>query len=80
MKSWSSTQKTIAMSSAEAELYAMIKASAEAVGFQPLMMDLGVEAEIVLHVDSSAAIGMSNRSGIGKQSMCRSSTYGCKKH
>ena len=41
VKSWSNRQATPAMSSAEAEYYAMVKASAEALGIQALAADLG---------------------------------------
>ena len=42
VKSWSNRQATPAMSSAEAEYYAMVKASAEALGIQALAADLGL--------------------------------------
>ena len=41
LKSWSSTQATIATSSGEAELYALAKAAAEGLGIQALAADLG---------------------------------------
>ena len=66
MKHWAVTQATVALSSGEAELYAMVRAAAEAIGFRSLCRDLGVEVRIHLHSDSSAAIGISGRSGIGR--------------
>ena len=66
LKHWSSTQSTIALSSGEAELYAMVKAATEAIGFRSLCADLGIQLEIHLHSDSSAAIGMGGRTGVGK--------------
>ena len=54
------------MSSAEAEYYAMVKASAEALGIQALAADLGWAVRIRLCVDSSAAKAMASRSGVGR--------------
>ena len=48
VKSWSNRQATPAMSSAEAEYYAMVKASAEALGIQALAADLGWAVRIRL--------------------------------
>ena len=35
VKSWSKTQSLVALSSAESELYALVKASAESLGIRP---------------------------------------------
>ena len=66
LKSWSKLQATVAMSSGEAEYYAMVKAAAEGIGVQSLMKDLGVDVSIELFTDSSAAKSMASRSGVGK--------------
>jgi len=66
IRSWSSTQKTIALSSGEAELTAMVKASCEAIGMAQLARDWGIEMDSDIYVDSSAAIGVVNRKGNGK--------------
>ena len=67
IKHWSSTQKVVTLSSGEAELYGVVKGATEALGLQSLAQDLGIGyIEIHLHADSSAAIGICNRSGIGK--------------
>ena len=50
LRSWSSTQATVATSSGEAELYALVKAGAEGLGFQALPCDLGVELRVELWV------------------------------
>ena len=42
LKSWSSTQKNVTLSSAEAELLAAVKASGEALGMLQLMSSVGV--------------------------------------
>ena len=66
MKSWSRTQGSKALSSGEAEFYAMIKGVAESIGMQSLLADLGVTVSIEVITDSSAAIGTASRIGIGK--------------
>jgi hypothetical protein len=66
LKAWSSTQATVATSSGEAELHAAIKAASEALGFQSVARDLGLEIGIELVVDSSAAHSIVSRQGLGK--------------
>ena len=66
LKSWSSTQATVALSSAEAELYALTKGAAQALGFITLMADMGVKVRATVHTDASAAIGIARRAGLGK--------------
>lgn len=66
IKHWSATQKTIALSSGEAELMGIIKTAGEALGLQSLCLDLGMQIEIKVHADSSAAIGICQRTGLGK--------------
>ena len=66
LKTWSSTQATIALSSAEAELYALTKGAAQALGFITLMADMGVRVRATVHTDASAAIGIARRAGLGK--------------
>ena len=53
VKSWSNRQPTRAMSSAEAEYYAMVKASAKAFGIQTLAADFGWVVRFCLCVDRS---------------------------
>ena len=66
IKSWSSTQKSITLSSAEAELVAAVKMSAELIGVEQLMADWGWEIRSEVLVDSSAALGIVGRKGNGK--------------
>ena len=66
MKSWSRSQGFVALSSGEAEYYAMVTGAAEAIGLQSLARDLGCEMTIKLWVDSSAARSMASRVGAGK--------------
>ena len=66
LKTWSSTQASIAQSSGEAEYYALVRAASEALGMQSLMRDMGWDAKISLLVDSSAAKSIASRTGLGK--------------
>jgi hypothetical protein len=66
LKHWASTQKRITLSSGEAELGAVVRGFSEALGIQSVARDLGVELRPEVHADSSAAIGICRRSGIGK--------------
>ena len=66
LRSWSSTQKNVTLSSAEAELLAVVKASSEAVGICQLMADWGQEVHGMVYSDSSAALGIVKRKGNGK--------------
>ena len=66
IKTWSSTQKSITLSSAEAELVACVKMCAELLGLVQLMADWGCERAAKVYVDSAAAIGVAQRRGNGK--------------
>ena len=66
LKHWASTQKKITLSSAEAELGAVVRGFSEVLGIQSVARDLGVELKPEVHADSSAAIGICRRCGIGK--------------
>ena len=66
IKTYSKQQKVVALSSAEAELYAMVAAWAEPMAIQAYAADLGLELKSELYTDSSAALGIAKRAGIGK--------------
>ena len=66
VKSWSHTQRTVALSSGEAELTAMVKVTCEGLGVASLMRDWGQQMKILKHADSSAALGVARRRGAGK--------------
>ena len=66
LKSWSSTQKRVTLSSVEAELGAAVKTATEAIGIAQMAAGLGKEMEIEIFVDSSAALGVVARKGCGK--------------
>ena len=66
LKGWSRTQNNVTLSSAEAELIAMVKCSSELMGMRSAMRDWGVESSGVVYADSSAALAIANRKGAGK--------------
>ena len=66
IKTWSSTQSLIALSSGEAEYYALVKGACQGMGIKSLMLDLGYNLNINMKTDSSAAFGIAGRTGLGK--------------
>jgi hypothetical protein len=66
IKHWSSTQTSISLSSGEAEFNGVVKGSGMALGYQSLLRDLGVDLPVRVWTDSSAAIGICSRQGLGK--------------
>jgi len=66
VKTWSSTQATRALSSGEADHYAIIEGASRALGVQSLMDDMGYECKIKMRSDSSAGRAISLRKGTGK--------------
>ena len=66
VKTWSSTQSTRALSSGEAECYAIIEGASRSLGVQALMEDMGFECRIKMRSDSSAGRSISLRKGTGK--------------
>ena len=53
------------MSSAEAELIALVQCSAELFGVRSMLRDLGVESSGNVYADSSAALAIAKRKGAG---------------
>ena len=66
VKSWSSTQSIIALSTAEAELYAINRNAATTLELQSLMSDLGVSSDIRIFTDASIGKSIASRNGLGK--------------
>ena len=54
------------LSSAEAELYALVKATSEALGQMSLLSEWGIPTTCKIWGDASAALGIIARSGLGK--------------
>ena len=67
IKSWSRTQANVALSSAEAELAAIVKGSTEMIGLGTMLEELGMgRARKWLYTDSSVANGAVHRQGSGR--------------
>ena len=66
VKSWSKTQATIAQSSAESELIASVRGATEALGLVSLGEDMGISFGVRLHIDAAAALGILERTGVGR--------------
>ena len=66
IKSWSSTQASISLSSGEAEFYGVVKAGGVTLGYQALLRDVGVVLPVRVWTDSTATIGICGRQGLGK--------------
>ena len=66
IKSWSSTQASVSLSSGEAEFYGVVKASGICLGYQSLAKDLGYTLPVRVWTDSTATLGICGRQGLGK--------------
>ena len=66
LKAWSRTQQGITLNSAEAEVVALVKAGAEALGVLAMMRDLGTDRKACLWCDASSALSLADRKGCGK--------------
>ena len=66
IKSWSKSQSVIALSSAEAELYAIIKTASETLGIISILKDWDMMYKADIMADASAALGIIGRTGLGK--------------
>jgi hypothetical protein len=63
--SWSRVQAVIARSSCEAEFYSLICGADEPLQLQNILKSAGLDVEVVLHTESSAAGAVSYRIGCG---------------
>ncbi len=61
IKSWSTTQSVIALSSGEAEYYGIVRGGSVLLGAISMARDLGIETKGQIHTDSTAAKGIANR-------------------
>ena len=62
----SNTQNDLGLSSGEAEFSGVVKSASVGIGMKALGQDLNYERELVIGTDSSAALSMTKRSGLGK--------------
>ena len=63
---WSKTLATLALSSGEAELGAVVRGATEGLGITALLGDFGLTCPMVIRSDATAAIGMVKRLGLGR--------------
>ena len=66
VKSWSSTQANVTLSSGEAEYYGLVKGSSVAIGVKSMHSEMGIPVRIRVSTDASAAKGIASRRGLGK--------------
>ena len=66
IKSWAKTQSLVALSSAESELHVVIKCVSEMFGIKSALKDWGMQIAAVVKSDASAALGISQRQGLGQ--------------
>ena len=66
LKSWSSTQNVIALSSGEAEFYAIVKGASQSMGLQALLRDLHINTRIKVLTDATTGKSIASRRGLGR--------------
>ena len=66
IRHWSVTQSTVTLSSAEAELGGITRGVSTALGLRSVAAGLGVTWSITIQTDSTAAVGICRRKGLGK--------------
>ena len=67
MRTWSTTQPTVAMSSAAAEYIAMVEGATRGIGLRTMLSEMGVEVSVVvISTDSSAAKSFASQRGLKK--------------
>lgn len=66
LKTSSTLQTTIALSSGESEYYSIVKCAAMVIGAQAMFKEWGIDLSCKILTDSSAAKGMSSRRGLGR--------------
>ena len=75
-KAYSRTLSNIALSSGEAEFYALVANSSEALGIAAVTEDSGDTLEAYSYADASAAIGVAGREGVGVEAAAASAVCG----
>ena len=66
IKHWSSTHPRVSLSSGEAEFYGVVRGTGQGLGYQSLLRNLGLTIPLRVWTDSSAALGICSRQGLGK--------------
>ena len=65
-KTLSVLESCVSLSSGESEFYGIVKAACEGLGLQAILRDWGVEVQLKIRSDSSAARAIGNRRGLGR--------------
>ena len=79
IKSWSSTQASVSLSSGEAEFYGVAKASGISLWYKALLTDLGHALPVRVWTDSTATIGICGRQGLASSDMSTHNAFGSSK-
>lgn len=66
IRHYAKTQTTVSLSSGEAELHGIAQGSAQALGVQALLKDMGWNLSCHVQSDATAALGICRRKGLGK--------------
>ena len=66
LKTWSSTQDVVALSSGEAEFYAIVKGASQGFGMSSMFKDFGIDLSVSINTDASAARSIGMRKGLGR--------------
>ena len=66
IKTWATIQVFIMKSSAESELYGVVRGTCEGLGIKTLCADMGSDVGITLELDATAAKGILDGQGIAK--------------
>ena len=66
IKTWASTQNVVALSSGEAELYAILKGATQSIGLKHIMQDLGLNSKLRVFTDSTSGKSIASRRGLGR--------------
>ena len=80
VRHWSSTQPTLALSSAEAELRGIAKGSANALGVRSIARDVGLDFLLRILSDAAAAIGLCVDGGLAEYATSPRRTCGYKRN
>ena len=66
VKSWSSTQANVALSSGEAEYRGLVKGVSVALGRRGVRQEIAIDVNVRVNTGANAAKGLASRGGLGK--------------
>ena len=66
LKWWAKTQPALALSSGEAELASIVRATSEGLGLVAVMSEFAINVKLIVKSDACAAIGIVRRQGLGR--------------